>query len=290
MKYDVLNKISTRFIIILCVIILSVLSLVKYKSDSQKWIDADVTVKMPFEISILDIGKADFILIEIDGSYMVIDSGTYDDGEKIYEYLNFKEVKDIEYFILTHNDKDHIGGSPFIIENFNIKNLIQANYKVNTNQYNKYLDCLEVKKIKPILLKNNMEFEINDAKIKLYPTKKEKYEKSNDYSIIISIEYGEYKYLFAADAEEERMKEFVEDNSEKYTFLKMPHHGIYSNYTEEFLSSVEPRYAIVTCSKFRYPNKKTIDLLEKYNIKTFYTSSGDIIIKSDGEKIYFNQN
>ena len=96
--------------------------------------------------------------------------------------------------------------------------------------------------------------------------------------------------MFAADAEEERMKEFVEDNSEKYTFLKMPHHGIYSNYTEEFLSSVEPRYAIVTCSKFRYPNKKTIDLLEKYNIKTFYTSSGDIIIKSDGEKIYFNQN
>ena len=29
--------------------------------------------------------------------------------------------------------------------------------------------------------------------------------------------------------------------------------------------------------------------LEKYKIKTFYTSSGDISIKSDGENIYFIQ-
>lgn len=290
MRTTLIKKGKVRVIIVILVIICSIINFLKIKSDSKRWVDADVTVKLPFEIDILSTGKSDFILIESEGKFVVIDCGFYENSTKIEEFLNYKGVKEIEYLILTHNDKDHIGGSPFIIENFNIKNLIQANYKVNTNQYNKYLDCLEVKKIKPILLKNNMEFEINDAKIKLYPAKKEKYEKSNDYSIIISIEYGEYKYLFAADAEEERMKEFVEDNSEKYTFLKMPHHGIYSNYTEEFLSSVEPRYAIVTCSKFRYPNKKTIDLLEKYNIKTFYTSSGDIIIKSDGEKIYFNQN
>lgn len=290
MRYEVLKKISVRLVICLVVISLSVASLVKYKSDSKKWIDADVTVKMPLEISILDIGKADFILIEIEGKFIVIDSGMFDNGEKIYEFLKFRDVKDIEYFILTHNDKDHIGGAPFILENFNIKNLIQAAYTVNTNQYNKYLENVEAKNLNPILLKNVMEFDINDAKIKLYPAKKEKYEKSNDYSIIISIEYGEQRYLFAADAEEERMKEFIDENTGKYTFLKMPHHGIYSKHIEEFLSVVKPNYAVVTCSKFRYPNKRVMELLEDYNVKTFYTSSGDIIIKSDGQKIYFNQN
>ena len=38
-----------------------------------------------------------------------------------------------------------------------------------------------------------------------------------------------------------------------------------------------------------YQNKKLISLLEKYKIKTFYTSNGDISIKSDGENIYFIQ-
>ena len=50
---------------------------------------------------------------------------------------------------------------------------------------------------------------------------KDEYEKSNDYSIIVGVEYGKYKFLFAADAEDERMKEFINEETGKYTFLKI---------------------------------------------------------------------
>lgn len=85
------------------------------------------------------------------------------------------------------------------------------------------------------------------------------------------------------------MKEFISINNKKYSVLKMAHHGIYNDEVGNFLESVSPSYAAITCSYFMYPDRKLISLLEKYKIKTFYTSSGDISIKSDGENIYFIQ-
>ena len=40
---------------------------------------------------------------------------------------------------------------------------------------------------------------INGAEIIIYPPQKDEYEKSNDYSIIVGVEYGKYKFLVAAD-------------------------------------------------------------------------------------------
>ena len=126
MKNVVLKKVRVRLIIIILVIIFSVIGFLKIKSDSKKWVDADVTVKLPFEIDILSTGKSDFILIECEGKFIVIDTGFYENSTVINDYLNYKGIEEIEYLILTHNDKDHIGGAPTILDNFKIKNLIQA--------------------------------------------------------------------------------------------------------------------------------------------------------------------
>lgn len=68
----------------------------------------------------------------------------------------------------------------------------------------------------------------------IYPAIKSRYDKSNDYCIIVGIDYGKYRFLFAADAENERMKEFIEEDTGTYTFLKMAHHGIYNDEVGNF--------------------------------------------------------
>ena len=289
MKANLIKKAKVRVIIVIVVIICSVISFLKIKSDSKRWIDADVTIKLPFEIDILSTGKSDFILIEIGEKFIIIDSGFYENSTKIEEFLNFKGVEEIDYLILTHNDKDHIGGAPIILDNFKVNNLIQADYEKSTVQYKNYIEAVERNNMHPILLHSNIVTNINGAKITIYPALNESYDKSNDYSIIVGIDYGNYSFLFAADAEDERMKEFIKENNRTYTFLKMAHHGIYNDEVGSFLESVSPSYAAITCSYFMYPSRKLISLLDKYKIKTFYTSSGDISIKSDGENIYFIQ-
>ncbi|WP_304681452.1 ComEC/Rec2 family competence protein [uncultured Clostridium sp.] len=289
MKNNLIKRSKIRLFIVILVIACSILNFFLIKFESKRWVDADVTVPLPFEINILSTGKSDFILIECEGKFVIIDTGFYENSEKIKEFLNFKGVEEIEYLVLTHNDKDHIGGAPTILDNFKVDNLIQADYKKGTVQYKNYIKAIERNNIEPILLHNNIVTNINGAKITMYPAVKESYEKSNDYCIIVGVDYGDYRFLFAADAEDERMKEFIKEDTGTYTFLKMAHHGIYNEEVGNFLDSVSPDYAAVTCSKFMYPHRKLISLLKKYKIKTFYTSSGDIAIKSDGENIYFIQ-
>lgn len=289
MKKYLIKKVKVKIVIVILVIICSIVNFLKIKGDSKRWVDADVTVKLPFEINILSTGKSDFILIESEGKFVVIDCGFYENSEKIKEFLKFKGVEEIEYLILTHNDKDHIGGAPVILDNFKINKLVQADYEKNTVQYKNYIEAIERNSIEPILIHSNIVTNINGAKMTIYPAIKSRYDKSNDYCIIVGIDYGKYRFLFAADAENERMKEFIEEDTGTYTFLKMAHHGIYNDEVGNFLESVSPSYAVITCSYFMYSDRKLISLLEKYKIKTFYTSSGDISIKSDGENIYFIQ-
>ena len=225
MRTTLIKKGKIRVIIVILVIICSIINFLKIKNDSKRWVDADVTVKLPFEIDILSTGKSDFILIESEGKFVVIDCGFYENSTKIEEFLNYKGVKEIEYLILTHNDKDHIGGAPIILDNFKIDNLVQADYEKSTVQYKNYIEAVERNNLEPILLHSNIVTNINGAKITIYPALKESYDKSNDYCIIVGIDYGKYRFLFAADAEDERMKEFIEENTGTYPFLKIAHHG-----------------------------------------------------------------
>ena len=289
MKTTLIKKAKIRAIIVIFIMICSIISFLKIKNDSKRWVDADVTVKLPFEIDILSTGKSDFILIEAEGKFIIIDCGFYENSTKIKEFLNYKDVEEIEYLILSHNDKDHIGGAPIILDNFKINNLVQADYEKNTVQYKNYIEAVERNELNPILLHSNIITNINGAKITIYPAIKDSYDKSNDYSIIVGVDYGKYRFLFTGDAEDERMKEFREEDTGNYTFLKMAHHGIYNDEVGKFLESVSPSYAAITCSYFMYPDRKLISLLNEQKIKTFYTSSGDISIKSDGENIYFIQ-
>ena len=289
MKTTLIKKARIRVIIVIFVMICSIISFLKIKNDSKRWVDADVTVKLPFEIDILSTGKSDFILIEVEGKFIIIDCGFYENSTKIKEFLNYKDVEEIEYLILSHNDKDHIGGAPIILDNFKINNLVQADYEKNTVQYKNYIEAVERNRLDPILLHSNIITNINGAKITIYPAIKDTYDKSNDYSIIVGVDYGKYRFLFTGDAEDERMKEFIEQDTGNYTFLKMAHHGIYNDEVGNFLESVSPSYAVITCSYFMYPDRKLISLLNDQKIKTFYTSSGDISIKSNGENIYFIQ-
>lgn len=243
----------------------------------------------PVDITIMDIGKADCILIKLEDKSIMIDTGLNKSGKEIVSRLQENNIDTLQYLILTHMDKDHIGGADTVIDNIKINNLIQADYIKESKQYNQYEESIKENNIIPVLLHEKISTEINGAEINIYPAQKNYYEQSNDYSIIVDLKYGEYNFLFAGDAEDERVKEFFNDNPTKYTFVKMPHHGRYDSMSEKFIESVSPRYAAITCSNEEKPDNEIINILKTNNVKTYLTSDGDIEIKTDGKSISFNR-
>lgn len=58
----------------------------------------------------LNVGKADSILLEADGLFYLIDTGTKDSYSVLETAFDTFGVSEIEAVFITHTDKDHIGG------------------------------------------------------------------------------------------------------------------------------------------------------------------------------------
>ena len=284
---------KVKFICIITVII-NIIANMFGCTSSKKNVDNKINevnnIENPlFEVTFMDAGKADCILINIDDKSIMIDTGLNKTKYEVVSKLEDKKIEKLDYLILTHMDKDHIGGVDAILDNFEVGTVIQADYMKDSKQYNQYIESLEKNNITPVILKNNMEININNAEISIYPALKSEYSKSNDYSIIVGIKYHDYSFLFAGDAEEERLSEFISMNNQNYTVVKMPHHGRENILSEEFIKSTNPVYSIITCSDEDKPDKEIIDMLNEYNIKTFLTSNGEVVIKTDGKNISISQ-
>lgn len=297
---DILFLVTTLSIIVILLFVVNVTANGKIKSTNESYLKSDKnsvsqngiqsnTKNTAFKTTILSTGKSDCILVEIGNKVIMIDTGEDKNGKQIVDRLKEKGINTLDYLILTHLDKDHIGGVDSVLSSVKVKNIIQANYKKDSKQYDEYIDSLKKADIEPVLLKDNMNIVINSAEINIHPASKSKYESSNDYSIITNISYGAHKFLFAGDAEEERLSEFINGNTLKYDFVKMPHHGRYDKLTEIFLESISPQYDVITCSEKKEPEEGVLKILERLNIKTFLTSNGEVVINSDGKTLSVNQ-
>ena len=243
----------------------------------------------PLQITVLETGKSDCIVIEIEDKTVMIDTGLDENGEKIVNFLNKNNIKTIDYLIISHLDQDHIGGLDKLLDNISVTEVIQPNYTRDTNPYQKYQEALAEEELIPVYLSNEMQIDINGASLTLYPPLKDKYELSNDYSIITSLTYGDHSFLFTGDAESIRLNEFLSTHPQHYTLLKLPHHGKNNDKLDELLTTISPTYGVITCSEEEYADLEVLELLAKHHVQTIMTSDGTVTIQSNGKNISVNQ-
>ncbi len=243
-----------------------------------------------FNIYFFAAGKADSFIITKDDSVILIDTGEKDLYEDIDIYLKEHNISKIDYLIITHFDKDHVGSAGEVIKNYKVDNVLQSNYPKDSKVYTKYLEALNSKNITPITVRDNMNFTISDISFDIIPPVKEVYEidPSNNSSLITSITYKDTSYLFAGDIEKDRLEEFNDNNTRVYDFIKMPHHGDYDEGIEELITTIKPKYAVITSSVEEKESKKVVKLLNNNGVKTYYTRIGSVSLDSDGTKIFIN--
>ena len=89
-------------------------------------------------VHFIDVGQGDSIAIELpDDKIMLVDAGPGSAEDALINYLNnaiFSKRQDrvIDYFMVTHQDEDHIGGADKVFDNFEVQNFYRP--KVYTFQ------------------------------------------------------------------------------------------------------------------------------------------------------------
>jgi len=124
-----------------------------------------------FDIYFFNIGKADSIIIRNKNKYIMIDTGYEENHTEILSYLEKHNITKIDYLIITHFDKDHVGSASYIIDNIEVSNVLQNNSPKDSIYYNNYLESLNNKNIIPIKVEDNYSFDLEDMKVLVEGTK-----------------------------------------------------------------------------------------------------------------------
>lgn len=250
----------------------------------------DAVMQDTMRMVIFKAGKADAILLSSEGKNILIDTGEEDDGDKLLTYMEKNGIDRIDEMILTHFDKDHVGGADQIIDRMEVGRIYQPDYDSDSRQFLEYDESVRRKKAEVKVLSTPVNFMCGAMEVHVYPPLNEEYEEENDYSLITSIVYGDTRMLFAGDAEKERMEELTDGSQQiegglPHEFLKLPHHGRMEKGLETFLNQVAPSSAVITCSDKNPPDSEVLTILQKMGVEVFLTADGNVYGESDGKTL-----
>lgn len=242
------------------------------------------------EMVIFKIGKADAILLSSGERNVLIDTGEDDDGQEILSYMEQNGIDKLDALILTHFDKDHVGGADRIVKRVEILKVYQPDYDSDSGQFEEYDTNVRETDTPVEVLSGPVNFTCGRMEIRIYPPLKGEYKEENDYSLITSVTCGKNRLLFSGDAETERLKELMDgeqaiDGGLEHAFLKLPHHGRWDAELESFLDAVAPSCAAITCSEKNPADGKVLALLKEREIAVFLTSDGNIYGEIHGESL-----
>ena len=247
----------------------------------------DMANAKELKVTFLDVVKADAIVLQSESSTVVIDCGEKGDGKKISSILEESGTTVIDYLIITHFDKDHVGGAPKVLKTFDVKNVLTPDYTGNVSEYDKFAETLDGRGITPMKLKEDISFTLDDVDYTVYAPKKDFYgdgdSAENNFSLVTKAVHHNNTLLFTGDAMEERLDEIMDIG--KCTLLKVPYHGRKLDNLGDFLKATEPKCAVV-CTDSNEFSGKMQDLLKKQKINTYATCfNGEITAVSDGSQI-----
>ena len=246
----------------------------------------------------IDVGQGDAILVTTKSGNMLIDSGDLgaDSRRALVDHLEAQGITSFKYAVFTHTDADHIGSADYIVQNYDVENVIMPDYVATTQVYKRLMNAIESKGVNLILIGEDEEiceqsgytFNLGSmVNTVMAPT--EDFDDANEMSIVLKSSYGQVDVLLTGDAEERSeaaMLKMYRNGELDCEILKVGHHGSSSSTTASFLAEVSPEIAVISCgenNKYGHPHSSIIKRLEGGNVSVYRTDLlGTIIIKTNG--------
>ena len=261
------------------------------QSDSSQTPAPDVTGSVT--ITAFNVGKADALVVQTQNAVTVIDAGNKGDGKYIDKFLTAQGIDTVDRMIITHFDKDHVGGASRVVNKLKVKEVIVPDYTSELEEYQSFMEKIEETEtpLTVMAMGSSSQWQQDDTACTLYAPLKKDYgrDEENDFSLVLYMQHGDNTFLFAGDAEDPRQQEIMNLNLGKVDFLKFPYHGNYMPTTEKFLDMFAPKYTVVCCSEKEYADPSTVETLEKRKIETYYTCDGNVTVVSDGKTLTCSQ-
>jgi competence protein ComEC len=209
------------------------------------------------EAHFLDVGNADCTLLRMpSGECILVDSGgafdsTFDIGRwVVVRTLRSLGVDRIKIAVITHPHPDHQLGMFAVLDELHVGEIWAPDREFGDEDHRRIMELADQKRV-PV-----RSMDLNPILEKL-PVG------TNNRSLVLAVEYGNFRMLLPGDAEKEA-EAFLLDYGDRLRsiVMKAPHHGSKTSSTKDFLNRVRPDFIFIPCgyhNQFGHPHRSTVD-------------------------------
>lgn len=249
--------------------------------------------RAPLQLYFFDVGQGDAMLLRTHSGDVLIDAGSEQSEALLSLRLEQLGVTELKLAIFTHFDEDHMGGADAILRSFPTQEIWISNVQTETEASKRMFAAANACGVQPTCVSAGEFFDLEDLRLLVYhPIHKYPME-GNEASLIVRLSFGNISALFMGDAGTEQEELLIQGNTKenlRTDLCKLGHHGSNTSSSADFLTCIEPRYAVISCAAvnlYGHPSGLVLDRLETNGIETFCTAwQGEILFESDGEKLY----
>ncbi len=248
----------------------------------------------PIRVIFLDVGKGDCILISKGGTHVLIDTGYADTAADVIAAIREAGADRLDAVILTHYDKDHVGGAKDILESFPVGQVYLPGYAGENKYYDAIMYLIRADGLPAEKVTEDVSFTLAGVRYDIFatdlayiPSDGEKEANDNDVSLVVAMVNGDDSFLFAGDIESEGISAFLAAGHGTFDVVKMPHHGQNEKNSDEFINQVRMKIAVITDSEEEPVKKKMRKQLEAVGAEMYCSSeNGRITVTGNGNGEY----
>jgi competence protein ComEC len=243
--------------------------------------------KKEVRVNFFDVGQGDSILISRGGDHMLVDGGASGRVllEKLGRSIPFWD-RSIEVLVLTHPDKDHLGGLLGVLQNYEVKTIVVTKYESETKVQKAWKSLIEKEGSEVIeavqgariVMGNDLTAEVL---FPFYSIDVSDKKKSNNSSVAMKVFVGSEKFLLMGDLSKREERELMESGVDlNADILKVGHHGSRTSSGEIFLDAVSPDESVISVGKrnrYGHPHQNVVDSLNDDGVQILRTDEeGDV--------------
>ncbi|TYP48672.1 DNA internalization-related competence protein ComEC/Rec2 [Thermosediminibacter litoriperuensis] len=258
-----------------------------------------------FEVTFLDVGQGDCIFIKTDdGGTVLIDGGgmpshyvgDFDVGrDVVLPYLYDRGIRKLDVVVFSHFDSDHAGGLLSIMKELEVKTVV-IGHPDGSEIFRKMMEIAGRKNIPVLTVARGDTFRVGSAVfLVLNPERNSMSGEDNDNSVVLKMFFRGFRFLFTGDLGFEGEKDIIGAGYDvRADVIKIGHHGSAASTSVEFLTRVNPAFAVISVGEnnsFGHPAPRVIELLESQKVKVYRTDIHGAVsfkIKGNDVKIYTN--
>lgn len=253
---------------------------------------AHFTASLPedaLHVHVIDVGKADAILLESPDANVLVDCGTAEAAEDVLRYLAARGIDRLDAVWISHPDDDHCGGLPAVLQTVPADAVVESPVGESISGMTALPQAVPLRRaaVGERYAYGAMTFEV------LGPL--QDYAESNNDSTVFRLQYDGFSMLFCGDMEAQAERDLLAGGAAlRADVLKVAHHGSDTSTSAALLEAVQPRYAVISSGEDRsmLPRNAVLQRLHTAGAEIFRTDTDGAVVFSaaDGKISVITEN